>query len=95
LRGEEISKIELTGIMKHFEEGGTAQQKDVALSLVGRFKQVECEYQHFLPVAVVTGSGIRIREWVGGLLEEKRVAGISTRFMFRKKDDKLINAAYF
>jgi hypothetical protein len=41
LRGEEISKIELTGILKHFEEGGTAQQKHMTLSLVGRFRQAE------------------------------------------------------
>jgi hypothetical protein len=54
LRGEEISKIELTGILKNFVEGGTAQQKHLTLSLMGRFKQVEGEQQHFLPVAAVT-----------------------------------------
>jgi hypothetical protein len=72
LRGEEISKIEQTRILKHFEEGGTAQQKHVRLLLVGRFKQVEGEQHHVLPVAAVTGYGIKIREWVGRLLEEKK-----------------------
>jgi hypothetical protein len=56
-----ISKIELTGILKYFEEGGTAQQKHV-------FKQVGGEQQHFFPISVVTGSGIRVRDWVGCLL---------------------------
>jgi hypothetical protein len=60
-RGEEISKIKLTGILKHFEEGGAAHQKHVMLPLVGRFKQVEGEQPHFLPVAAVTGSGIKMK----------------------------------
>jgi hypothetical protein len=67
----------------------------MTLSLVGRFKQVEGEQHNFIPVAAVTGSGIRIREWVRRLLEEKRAAGISSGFMFRKRDDKLAKAAYF
>jgi hypothetical protein len=95
LRGEEISKIELTGILKHFEGEGTAQHKHLTVSLVGRLKQVEGEQQHFLPVAAVTGSSIRIREWVGHLLGEKREAGISSGFMFLKKYGKLAKAAYF
>jgi hypothetical protein len=95
LRGEKISKIELIGILKHFEERGAAHQKHATLSLVGRFKQVEGEQTHFLPVAAVMGSKIRIREWVGRLLEENRVVGISSGFMFRKKDGKLAKAAYF
>jgi hypothetical protein len=62
-RGEEISKIELTVILKNFEEGGTAQQKHVTLSLVGIFKQVEGKQQHFLPAAAVTGFARRITSW--------------------------------
>jgi hypothetical protein len=34
LRGDEISKIELTRILRHFEEGGAAQHKYGILSLV-------------------------------------------------------------
>jgi hypothetical protein len=95
LRGEKNCKIELTGIFKYFEEGGTAHQNNVMLSLVGRFKQVEGEQHNFLPVAAVTESCLRIREWVGLMLEEKKVAGITRGFMFRQKDGKVVKAAYF
>jgi hypothetical protein len=88
LRGEEISKNELTGIVKDFEEWGTAQQKYVTLSLVRIFKEVEGEQQ------AVTVSGLRIREWVGHLLAEKKAAGITTGLIFRRKGGKLAKADY-
>jgi hypothetical protein len=71
-----------------------AQQTHFTLSLVGRFKHVEGEQHHFLPATTVTGSGLKIREWVGHLLEEKKVDGITTGFMFRQKDGKVTKAAY-
>jgi hypothetical protein len=39
LRGEEIPKLEITGLLEHFAEGGKMEPKHVMLSLVGRFKQ--------------------------------------------------------
>jgi hypothetical protein len=69
LRGEEIIKIELSGVRKYFGDGAT-EPRHVTLSLIGRFKQVEGGQQHFLPVDAVTGSGLRIREWVDCLLKE-------------------------
>jgi hypothetical protein len=48
----------------------------VTLSLIGRFKQLEGGQQNFLLVDAVTGSGIRIREWVGRLLLEKEAVGL-------------------
>jgi hypothetical protein len=95
LRGEEISNIELSGTLKHFKEGGTAQQKHVTKYVVGRYKQVEGEKQHRLPVVAVTGSGIRIRERTRRKPGERKVAGITTGFMFRRKDSKLAKAACF
>jgi hypothetical protein len=59
LRGEEIPKLEITGLLKHFTEGDKTTLKHVMLSLVGRFKQEDGEMQHYLPVAAVTGSGPR------------------------------------
>jgi hypothetical protein len=59
---------------------------------------LQCLVGHTLsrfPKTYVTGFRIRFREWVGRLLGEQRVAGISSGFMFRKKDGKLAKAAYF
>jgi hypothetical protein len=38
---------------------------------------------------------LRIREWVGCLLEEKKSAGITTGFMFRQKDGKVVKSTNF
>jgi hypothetical protein len=94
LRGEEIIKIELSGVRKYFGDGA-AEPRHVTLSLIGRFKQVEGEHQHFLPVAAVTGSGLRIRERVERLLKEKEMTGVISGFMFLRKDGKLARAADF
>jgi hypothetical protein len=37
-------------------------------------------------VAAVTGSGIKIREWVERLLLEKAEVGLTSGFLFLKKD---------
>jgi hypothetical protein len=89
LRGEEITKIELSGVRKYFGDVAT-EPRHVTLSLIGRFKQVEGEHQHFLPVAAVTGSGLRIREWVERLLKD-----IIPGFMFLRKDGKPSRVADF
>jgi hypothetical protein len=85
LRGDEITKIELGGVRKYFADGAV-EPKHVTLSLIGRSKQLEGEQQHFLPVAAVTGSGIRIREWVGRLLLEKEAVGLVSVFLFLKRE---------
>jgi hypothetical protein len=55
-------------VRKYFTDG--ALEPHLAnLSLIGRFKQVEGAYHHFLPEAVA-GSGLQIREWVERLLKE-------------------------
>jgi hypothetical protein len=65
------------------------------LSLIGRFNQVDGEQQHFLPVAVVTGSGLQIREWVEHLLKEKEMKGVISGLMLLRKDEKPSRAADF
>jgi hypothetical protein len=62
-------------------------------SLIGRFKQEEGEQQIFLPVAAVTGSGLRLRKWIERLLDEKRAAGIISGFIFLNSAGKVANAA--
>jgi hypothetical protein len=64
LRGEEIRTLEIAGLLNHFVEGDKTTPKYVMLSLLGRFKQEDGERQHYLPVAEVMGSSIRIRDWI-------------------------------
>jgi hypothetical protein len=85
LRGEEITKIELSGVRKYFGDDATEPQH-VTLSLVGRFKQEEEEQQHFIPVTAMTVSGLQIREWVECLLKEKEMTGVISGFMFLRND---------
>jgi hypothetical protein len=46
LRGEEITKIELSGVIKYFGDGET-EPRHVTLSLIGRFKQVKGNSSNF------------------------------------------------
>jgi hypothetical protein len=46
-------------------------------------------------VAELTGSGIRVREWVERLLLEKAEVGLASGFMFLKKDRTPAKAIYF
>jgi hypothetical protein len=61
LRGEKITRIELSGVRKYFADGAL-EPRHVTLSLSGRLKQMEGGQQHFLPISAETGSGLRIRE---------------------------------
>jgi hypothetical protein len=51
--------------------------------------------QHFLPIAAETGSGLKIREWVGTFLDEKARVGLTTGVMFLKRDGMPAKAIYF
>jgi hypothetical protein len=86
LRGEEILKLEITWLLKHFAAGDETSSKNVMLSLVGRFKQEDGEMQHYLPVAAVTGSGLRIRDWIRSLLELKVRSWQTQGFLFQRKN---------
>jgi hypothetical protein len=56
---------------------------------------LEGEQQHLLPVAALTGPGIRIREWVERLLLEKSEVGLTSGFLFFEKDGTPAKAIYF
>jgi hypothetical protein len=47
---------------------------------------MEGGHQHFFPIAAETGSGLRIREWVGRLMDEKARVGLTMGFVFLKID---------
>jgi hypothetical protein len=84
LHGDEIKKIALGGVRKYFADGAL-EPKHVNLSSIGGFKKLESEQQHFLPVAAVTGSEIKTREWVERLLLEKAEVGLTLGILFLKK----------
>jgi hypothetical protein len=67
----------------------------VNLSRIGRFKQEEGEQKHFLPVAMVTGSGLILIKWSKRLLDEKRVAGLTTGFVFLSPGGNVAKASDF
>jgi hypothetical protein len=93
LRGEEIAKIDLSGVRKYFADGAV-DPWHVTILLIGRFKQIEGGHNHFLPIGVETGSGIKIRERVGGFLDEKARVCLTTGFMFLKRHGTPAKAIY-
>jgi hypothetical protein len=86
LRGEEITKIELGGVRKHFVDGGTSATPHVIFTLVGRFKGEKVELHHLMPVAAITGSGLEVRKWTERLIQAKEKRGVVKGFMFVRRD---------
>jgi hypothetical protein len=81
-------------VLKYFAYGAL-EPRHVTLSFIGRFKQMEGGQRHFLPIAAETGSGLRIREWVERLPDEKARVGLTTGCMFLKTDGTPAKAIYF
>jgi hypothetical protein len=77
LRGEEITKIELSGVRKYFVDG-TVELRYVTLSFIGRFTQMEGLQHYLLHIAEETGSRLSIREWVEIFMEKKAGVGLTT-----------------
>jgi hypothetical protein len=86
LRGEEITKIELGGVRKHFVDGGTSATPHVMFMLVGRFKGEQGGRHHLMPVAAITGLGLVVRKWMERLLQAKEKRGVVAGFMFTRRD---------
>jgi hypothetical protein len=63
LRGEELPKLELGVIQKHWDEAVQHNAPHVPLVLAGRFKMSDREKLFFLPLACESKSGIHIRLW--------------------------------
>ncbi len=83
LRGEEILKVEVTGLLKYFEAGKRhARHPHVMITLLGRFKSERGERFHKRPVAWETNSGLRMGEWTERYLVLLRKTGRSTGRMF-------------
>ena len=63
LRGEEIPRIELGLIRKHWREAQECATPHVLLAMAGWFKKHVGENQYFQPLANVTVSGVNIQKW--------------------------------
>jgi hypothetical protein len=74
---------------------GALEHKHVTISFIEKFKQLEGEQQHFLAVAALMVSGIRVKEWVERLFLEKAEVGLTSGFMFLTKDGTPAKAIYF
>jgi hypothetical protein len=84
LRGEEVPMTDLNSVFKHWEEGNlNGARKHVAIGLMGRFKNQVGEKYHFIPLAAETRSGLKVRVWIGRLLDKYRAMGIFNGPMFR------------
>jgi hypothetical protein len=68
LRGEEIPKTDLQGVLKHWEESGRSNPAHVVIALLGRFKGETGLRYHLMPLVIRTKSGIEPRKWIGRLL---------------------------
>jgi hypothetical protein len=95
LRGEEITKIELGGVRKHFVDGGTSATPHVMFTLVGRFKGEQGGRHHLMPVAAITGSGLEVRKWTERLIQAKEKRGVVTGFMFARRDGSRAKSSDF
>ena len=84
LRGEELPKIELGAIRKHWDEAiNHPRTPHVPLVLSGRFKQTEGEKLFFLPLACRSSSGIDIRLWTHRTIEAYGKFGVFAGPLFR------------
>jgi hypothetical protein len=83
LRGEELPKLELGAIRKHWEEAIHHSVPHVPLVLSGRFKMTDGEKLFFLPLACRSNSGIDNRLWTHRLLETYAELGVRSGPIFR------------
>lgn len=84
LRGEELPKLELGAIRKHWEEAVCHPRfPHVPLVLSGRFKMTEGEKLFFLPLACQSESGIDNRLWAHRMVETYGKMGVTGGPVFR------------
>jgi hypothetical protein len=84
LRGEELPKLELGAIRKHWDEAiHHPRTPHVPLVLSGRFKQTEGERLFFLPLACRSKSGIDNRLWTHRVVDAYGKVGITAGPLFR------------
>ena len=74
-RGHEIPLTDLHGLRKYLDEGREGPDEHVVIPMLGRFKGETGERYHLTPLAAVTKSGLKIREWVDALVRVRERQG--------------------
>jgi hypothetical protein len=72
-----------------------SRRPHVVIALLGRFKNEVGEKYHLAPLAAETKSGLKVRLWVGRVLEEYACIGINRGPMFRTSGGFPIKAGVF
>lgn len=86
MRGEEINRIDLGVIRKHWAEAMEhPEEPHVPLGMVGRFKRTIGEKMYVQPLAIKSASGLKYRLWMFRMIEEYARVGIETGPIFRVK----------
>ena len=83
LRGEEITRIDIGLIRKHWEEAITAEDKHVPMMLNGRFKKETGEKVFCQPLCVKTKTGVEILLWFKRCIFATERRGISKGPLYR------------
>lgn len=72
LRGIEGLLLDIDGLTEHWDKG---DESYFIVALLGKVKGEQHHRCHLLPCCTVTSSGIKIKEWIGRLLEQKKRLG--------------------
>jgi hypothetical protein len=75
--------MDLSGTKRNFAASGRHRLPHVVVALIGRFKREIGELDHMLPLAAVTKSGLKPREWIGRMLDWYGERGITNGPVFR------------
>ncbi len=97
LRGEETLLIDLGGCRSYLAEGlGHATTPHVMVALWGRFKGVQGETHHLMPVVAVTASGLRPRDcWLVRLMSCLENLGITEGKLLQGKPGEQVKMGKF
>ena len=89
MRGEEINRIDVGIVRKHWDEGRThPEAPHVPLGMVGRFKRTVGEKKYVQPLAIRSESGLEYRLWMYRMLTEYAQVGVKAGPVFRRVKKK-------
>jgi hypothetical protein len=89
MRGEEIVRIDIGVIRKHWDEAlRHPEEPHIPIAMVGRFKRTVGEKVYIQPMALVSASGLQYRLWMHRALQEYGRAGVKQGPMFWVEDRK-------